>query len=79
MNGLCHESCPVNSRKVKHEGSAHRQHVVRSDTFRGGWAGIYIVDSEGNAHLWERKSRYEPRALARSRAFAALGVRREAA
>lgn len=59
--------------------NSSQQRLVRSDTSRGGWATFYTIDSEGNAHLWERKSRYEPRALARSRAFAALGIRREGA
>jgi hypothetical protein len=79
MNGLCHESRPAGSREVKHEGSGHRQHVVRSDTFKGGWAGVYEVDEHGNATLWSRRTRYEPLSVVRARVNDLLGVRKAAA
>jgi hypothetical protein len=79
MNGLCHESRPAGSREVKQEGSGRRQHVVRSDTFKGGWAGIYVVDADGTARLWERSIRYEPLAVVRARVHASLGGGRKVA
>lgn len=79
MNGLCHESRPAGSREVKHEGSGHRQHVVRADTSRGGWAQVYDVDEHGTATLWSRRTRYEPLSVVRARVNASLGFRRKVA
>jgi hypothetical protein len=74
MNGLCHESRPVNSRKVQNTPI-----TVRSNTSSGTFGSVYVVEPDGSARLWERCTRWEPRALVRSRAAAALGVRKEAA
>lgn len=79
MNGLCHESRPAGSREVKHEGSSRRHCVVRADTSRGAWANVYDVGPDGSCRLLGQTTRWVPRALARSRAFAVLGVRKAAA
>lgn len=79
MNGLCHESRLAGSREVKHEARGRRQHVVRSDTSRGGWAQVFDVDEHGTATLWSRRTRYEPLSVVRARVNVSLGRRREAA
>lgn len=70
-----------NSRPNIHRNAEnfHRQHVVRSDTFKGGWAGVYDVDKHGTATLWSRRTRYEPLSVVRARVNASLGGRRKAA
>lgn len=64
-----------NAKSVSHlyPDNGGRPHLVRSDTSRGGWATFYTVDSEGNAILWERQTRYEPMASIRARVSASLG------
>jgi hypothetical protein len=79
MNRLCHESRPAGSREVNHEGSGRRQHVVRADTSRGGWAQVFDVDEHGTATLWSRRTRYEPLSVVRARVNDLLGVRKAAA
>jgi hypothetical protein len=79
MNGLCHESRPAGSHEVKHERSGRGPCVVRANTSRGAWANLYEVGPDGSCHLLGQTTRWVPRALARSRAFAALGVRKAAA
>ena len=76
MSTLCHESSPAGSREVKHESPGRGPCVVRADTSRGAWANVYDVAADGSCRLLGQTTRWVPRALARSRAFATLGIRK---
>ena len=52
-------------------------HIVRSDTFKGSWRGVYKVSPDGSCHLLGRTVKWEPLALVRSRALARLGGAQE--
>lgn len=74
MTTRYHESRPVNSRKAQSAPI-----TVRSNTSSGTFGSVYVVEPDGSARLWERCTRWEPLGLIRSRARAALGVKKEAA
>lgn len=74
MSTLCHESRPMNSHKAQRAPI-----TVRSNTSSGTFGSVYVVEPDGSARLWERCTRWEPLGLIRSRARAALSVKKEAA
>lgn len=59
--------------ELQGNGGSENFLVVRSDTFKGSWQGLYKVSSDGSCRLWQRTVRWEPRAAIRARVSASLG------